>query len=758
MASSKVSSTTAAADDDALLAKAKRDWQTARAHRRKWVEEAREDFAFVAGDQWSDEDRLSLERQRRAPVSFNRIGPMIAAVAGAEVQNRQEVSYVPRRVGDAAVSDALTAAAKYFRGLCDAEDEESSAFRDCLICGEGWTETYMDHSENPDGSIIIESVDPMEIVPDPRSRKRNYADARFVFRRKDMTRGEIEDQWPGAFDLAAAIVDETGGDWGWGWGWDETLDSDPHETLPGRQYELGKGKSAGEVGRRKLYPVVEYQYKEHAPVYRMVDPATGQEAVFEERRWRKLEKAFKALGGGMPPAVKQKRTEVRRAWFLGSTVLEDDTAPCPTTFSYKAITGVFARNERQWYGVTRCLKDPQRWANKFFSQVLHIINTNAKGGVIAEADAVEDVRDFEEDWARADSVVWLRNGGIGRVMPKPISGVPQDIPGMMQFCVAALRECSGINLELLGMAESVQPGVLEYQRRQTGLMVLATVFDGLRRYRKEQGRLLLYMIQEYVPDQTLIRVEGPQGAQYVPLMKQGATAQFDVIVDEAPSSPNLKEQVFGVLQTLAPQLQALGLKLPLDTLDYLPLPDSLIQAIREANGQQEGQQQDPQMALVQQQMQLDAMKAQAQQQLDQAKLKFETELQQAKLLADHQAQQRRLELDQHVADTKAQTDALAQMIKAMQVQAQTAGALPGDVARTMQMLQDTVVQQHEQLQGLAGQHADLMAKHAQAQQQLQQALAPKEVVRDETGRIVGVRVAGGGQMNGAGGGPMNGVQ
>src|SRR6185312_14295444 len=105
-----------------------------------------------------------------------------------------------------------------------------------------------------------------------------------------------------------------------------------------------------------------------------------------------------------------------------------------------------------------------------------------------------------------------------------------------------IRDTTGINLELLGLVEKEQPGILEHQRKQAGMTVLAGLFDALRRYRKDQGRLLLWYIQSFLSDGRLVRIGGQEQARYVPLVRQPGLVEYDVIVDDTPNSPNLKER------------------------------------------------------------------------------------------------------------------------------------------------------------------------------------------------------------------------
>ncbi|PSA69553.1 hypothetical protein, partial [Corynebacterium diphtheriae] len=104
-------------------------------------------------------------------------------------------------------------------------------------------------------------------------------------------------------------------------------------------------------------------------------------------------------------------------------------------FTYKAITGKRDRNKGTWFGLGRLMKDPQRWANVFFSRILHILNSNALAGVMVDPAGIEDVRKFEEEWAKPNKVHFTAagalTGGQGpAVVPQP---TPENPPGLARL-------------------------------------------------------------------------------------------------------------------------------------------------------------------------------------------------------------------------------------------------------------------------------------------------------------------------------------
>ena len=77
-------------DGDAMLDRMQKMRNKAERSSQDWMNQATECYRFVAGKQWDDTDVSLLEQSRRPVITFNRIGPIINAICGQQVANRQE--------------------------------------------------------------------------------------------------------------------------------------------------------------------------------------------------------------------------------------------------------------------------------------------------------------------------------------------------------------------------------------------------------------------------------------------------------------------------------------------------------------------------------------------------------------------------------------------------------------------------------------------------------------------------------------------
>lgn len=569
-----------------------KQYQEAIDAQREWRIEAADNYELVAGHQWDEEDMQILLEQGRPAVTFNRMGIYIDGVCGLEKLNRQEIQFLPRGVNAPGASDIMTSAVKYIYDDQNGYSQESEAFWDMIITGMGWTSTYLDFSTNPDGDIAMERIDPLEMVWDPRARRRNLRDARWVMRIKSNTsEDEIKFLFP-RFDLDEGVNGAV-------WDGDFGYEASSHSYSPHLTYKHTLGESGD---RKEGYVLAEYQYYRIKNGWRVIS-RNGLTTISDEQ--------YKQLKDQGIRGVRVPIREYRRAFFVGNQLIEEGPAAITGQFSFQAMTGRRDRRTNSgattWYGLARPLRDPQLWVNKFFSSIQYQVATQAKGGLISELTAFENSAKAESEWARPDSIVWVSDGALSganpRIMPKPTGDYPAALDRLMQVAMEMFRDVSGMSLELLGLAERNQPGILEEQRKQAGMTILAWAFDALTDYRKIQGRVLADFVKDYLADGRLIRISSDQpGIETIQLIRDNMYSEYDVVITESPKSVNDRERTFGVLAQLLPFLIKTAIPLPPDLVRYLPLPESLIQrwmqyiqeqAQAQTQGQEQTSQEDP---------------------------------------------------------------------------------------------------------------------------------------------------------------------
>lgn len=738
--------------------KANERYQKAKAFWRNWRTQARDDYAFISGDQWLQEDEAILVAEKRPPITFNYSEKMVDAVLGAEVSNRQETTYKPRGVEDSPLAELWNAAAKYVRDECGAEDEESDAFRDMLTCGLGWTWTHLSYEEDLDGKLLVDRTDPLEMYPDPAATKPGLADRRWHDRLWWVDEQDAKRQWPSAAfseddsNTARGVVRH-------GQGYNDSDDS--------REDSADRHKGQVQIRLHETYELED--------VYRV---AAGEEVVeLSAEDFKKLNEQTKLRTGQELPEgsyVKQKKRVYYRAFFAGETLLELKKSPCQEGYCFQAITGKRDRNRNTWYGLARVMKDPQRWANKWLSQILHIINSNAKGGLMAEVGAFVDPVRAREDWAKPDSITLFNEGALSgkKVQQKQVVTYPAGLDKLMEFALGSLPMVTGINLEALGLANREQAGVLEAQRKQAAYGLLAPLFDSIRRYRKAQGRVLLYYIRHYISDGRLVRIGGEATGQFLPLTKAPDAAKFDIIVDQSPNAPDAKEKTWQSLVELLPAMLKAGIPVPPDLLDYTPLPAGLVTKWKQFIGQQQQVDQEAQEEMGKLQEENDRLKADQQVKMQELELKrqiaieememerirmeqeirMEREKHQQQMLLEREKAQAAFELETFKQDRefelesrRAEHEAKIQQQKTdnefrVKAFAQGMGEETGDKPvgeRKVSIGIDTgaFAKTMEQLVNAQSQQGDSMA---QAIMQLARALsAPRKLVMDEQGRPVG---------------------
>ena len=564
-------------EDTELYLKMRQWFNVDDSHSREWRGKAKMAYDFVSGvGQWKPETKRKMESEDRVPITMNVVLPVIKAVAGIEVNTRHETIFLPRGMeeGDVVANESLTQASSWMGDGCGAKFQESQAFQDVLKTGMGWCEERLDYEIEPDGKYIEERLDPLEMWWDASARGQNLVDSRRRWRARKMNIADARAMFPDAMDQDLNCT------------WAMGVEGKEPKSIEDRRTKTDNSAAYDPKGE---VTILQCQWWEREPYARVANPFTGQVeslSIKDHKALVKKAKEYETETGQAIPveSVNQTRRVYKQA-FIGGKILKKGDCPRKDGFTLNCITGEPDHNTGTFMGIIDAMMDPQMMLNKWLSQATHIINTTAKGGILAEEDAFTDQREAEETYARPDAITWVKKGAIanGKIREKPGVGLAAPYLQLMQMAMDAMPRVTGINMELMGLRDAQQAGVLEAQRKQAAMTILATVFDSLQSFRIEVGKTRLSFIQNHLADGRLIRILGPDGGyKAVKLMKDRFVGEFDVVVSEAPQSPNNKEQTWAALQVVLPAFKnMLTPPVAVMLLEYVPgIPKQLVDGMR----------------------------------------------------------------------------------------------------------------------------------------------------------------------------------
>jgi len=580
-----------------------------------WRNNAEECYNFVAGHQWDDTEQSKLTGEDRPVITFNRVNVHISAILGMEANQRQETTFYPRGNEDTALTEAISEITAWGRDYAEINTEEAASFEDMITGGMGWSETRMCYETDLDGKIIQETVDPFEMYWDPEATKRNLTDAKDLTRAKRMAPHEIKDQWPDAdvsFEMAG----------------DMAVDEDQQLVWSNPVDRYGENEQGDTKNKTKQLVVLQHQWYESVCVYRVMNLESGEMLEISEEKFKERKEQIEAAG---IKYIKQRKRKYFQAFIAGTELLEKSPCSSQEGFTFKCITGKRDKIQREWYGLVRLMIDPARWSNKFFSLIIDIMASNSKGGLIVEENTFVDATKAEDEWSSPDSITVVRSGAISgrKIQEKPVAQYPAGIDRMMQFAISSLREVTGLNLEVLGMADRQQANVLEESRKKSAYTILAPFFDSLTSYRKQSGMLYLEFIKEYLPVRRMEEVLEGESKQYAQQIKKIDLKAMNLVVSESGQSDNNKALTWAFVTQVLPGLLQMGLPVPPDILEYTPLPAALTEKWKKMIEQQAAQKAKPnpmqekamQLEMATKAKELEKLVAETQKILSEAKLK-----------------------------------------------------------------------------------------------------------------------------------------
>jgi hypothetical protein len=482
----------------------------------KWQNDARDDFKFRDGDQWTDEEKQILEEELRPVLTFNLTKSSIDLIMGMNEDNRVVHRASPTEPSDAFLCEVLNDLSDYVKQSQDFEEEEDGALESAAICGRGWVGIDFQPDPARFGNIRMTEIDiPVhEVHFDPAARRPNMDDASYVVWDRWMTQEDFKIRFPKVGPKKMEELLEGNNTWT---GTSDPLSEDgiPISDPISADYEREMDNDINFYDRTdNMLRVVHMEYWEYYKRYYVFNPEVGSFVEFPAQPTAEQKIAF--LDEFDEEMAVEVMYDKRVKWlqFIGDQILYDDVSPLPfpgfsivPTFAYRDVS----KRSQNHFGLVRLMKDPQREVNKRWSQALNMLNQQVQPGVYAETDAFVDERQALQSMKVAGDITWVNAGALtgGKIKERTVPSFPNAPMQMEQFSQDIMKKITGINPDLLGQDRGRQePGVVVRLRQQQGMTLLKPLFRNFNFMKKELFKRQLAIIMSYMPDEQIIKVLG----------------------------------------------------------------------------------------------------------------------------------------------------------------------------------------------------------------------------------------------------------
>lgn len=559
---------------------------------------------FYNGDSMSYRSRIQYEDpiargKKRANVEFNKVQPPVDAVVGFMAQNRRQAKYVANvqdQEQQIIFSKNMNAYNSYHRQNANMDQIETEMDRDMLVNGYAGADTDLSYiignaTTDPNGEIVQVKIDCSRLYWDTAARMKNMLDARWAGYSEDyylkdalsLFEGSKEEDFEPISD-AINDDDKTGYEYNpWGGLYDKIRFSDTVEWVDQKQEKVR---------------VYNHQWFEYETFYKCDNPIylaeTPEDAMFYKMSLDIIASQIKPEGpdgievndlfkfdplaetltmnektkqlvvkdfGDLVKPVGFKRKVFYTAVFSGSHVFTCFRSISQQGFSIKFKSYHFDASRGIWVGMVNAMMQPVEYFNKAMTEFLFTIAARSKGGVIIEEDAVENIAEFESKIAKTDAVAVVLSGAIsgGKIMFKEQGAQNTGLDQVMQIADQSIKENS-VDPSFVGdLNDKDMSGIFLKRRIRQVISKLGRPFDALTLYQKELARLMLDLIPVWVQNNQggAVHITGEDGfPQFLEVSENAINAEYSVSIQEAPQTPEDKQEAAELLGTFADKLLA----------------------------------------------------------------------------------------------------------------------------------------------------------------------------------------------------------
>lgn len=507
-----------------------------------------EDFYLGAGLQWSDEDRAYLDLIGRPALEQNHIFPAVNTAKGLQLQGRVDIAFRPAREGS--TEETAATLGKIVMQLCDDIQfrwHETQVFDDGMIQRRGFLEFKMDFDTNITGDITCEALNPLHVIPDPDASGYDPMTWADVIVLRWLTIDDIERLYGST--KAEQVRSEVG----------SSIRADVDLDLEDMQGFAQEGDASiatmGEGG--------------------LTDETSTQRVLVIDRQQRCLEMAEVVVypAGDVYPVDSMTPAQLAHADSIGcerarryvnrirwtvttqDTVLHEDWSPY-RTYTVVPYFPYFRRGRTR--GIVDNAISPQIAHNKLISATVHILNSTANAGWIADENALVNITpDQLADRGAQTGIVIIKRRGT-TVEKIPTNQLPTGHDRLLDRSEFAVKTITGMSDALQGLNGPEVSGKAIASKQWQGQVQMGGPLDNLARTRHLAANKILELIQDFYTDRRVIMVtddSDPAETRFEPVvinevdeagnvLNDLSIGEYSVIVTDQPTQATFLDNQF----------------------------------------------------------------------------------------------------------------------------------------------------------------------------------------------------------------------
>jgi hypothetical protein len=527
-----------------------------------FVEKADKCESFFAGNQWDPADLFRLRAARRPALTINKIISTLSNVFGEQIYNRSEITFRPRGAAAESTADILSKVFKYVSDNNQLDWKRSDMFADGSITGRGFLDMRIDFNESMQGDIVIDTLNPKNVIIDPDGEQADPDTWGEVFTTKWVTADDIAVLY--SKEDAEILRNKDGSFFPYG-----------YDSIEARRDRFGNRLGSfyngtyDESSVMRCIRLIERQYRMLDKQKHFIVPATGETRPVPEDFTRDRIAWFVEKFGFQ--VITKLVRRIRWTAIADNVKLHDDWSP------YKRFTVIpyfpYFRHGNT-IGLVENLLGSQELLNKTSSQELHVVNTTANSGWKVKTGALTNmtIEELEERGAETGLVLEINADGalsdaVEKITPNT---VPTGLDRITYKAEEHIKSISGVSDSMQGFDREDVAAKAIQEKKKSGSTNLAKPLDSLQRTDYFIARHFIDLVQEYFTEERILTITKDQvsGDTETFVINQVNDAgevlndltlgEYQVVVGSAPQRETLEDSQF----EQATALREMGVPIP----------------------------------------------------------------------------------------------------------------------------------------------------------------------------------------------------